>query len=594
MKKLFIILFALLCLAASIVLLLPVFFDANKYIKPYVERAIASKLDVEPHLGRFSVSLWGKLAVNVAGVDLIDKQTKKSVFKVADASIELPIPPLFNKIADVTVFVREPQISAIKLRGGQLNFMRLLKSSQSTGSGEAPPAAAAPLALLKDFKISITTAIEDAKINYRDEVTGEVTTLSNFDFLVKDFSLDEPFKYKITARLNSSQGGMHVSGPAEVAGTIRILKNSGEISGIDTAGKINLDSLELGNGSFEKQKGEPLNFAVAGTIFLNHANVKIDSNVESIRAKTEIDIKSYSPFDSVATIRAPKIDLEALMKMNAKLTDVNVEARITPTEVQVRESRLKVFKGEYSGTMNMNYKLSAKTFSMKGKISGIDVNEAITSQAPDLKNSLVGSLNADFSLKSSGAAAADYKKNLTGEGVFTLKDGSWSALYALKMIGEKLAGIPGAKERIGDLKVGDKIQTGKSNFKIANQNIQLWSTIIDMKDTKATVIGGGDVGFNKQLKFKGFLIAPLGSPPPELKNSDGRAKIPFEVSGAVNSPNVNWNVTTDAVAKAYLKQEGGKALEKLIKDNIQDENIKKIIEKAAPEGLDKLLKDIKL
>lgn len=590
-KKFFILAFIFLCLLASAVLLFPVFFDANKHIKPYVEKAIAEKLDVEPRLGRFSISVWGKLAINVAGVDLVDRQTKKSVFKVAEAAIEVPIPPLFGKLADVIVVVREPQISAIKMRGGQFNFMRLLKSGSSETSTESPPAAAAPLAVLKDFKISVTTAIEDAKIEYRDEASGEVTTLSNFDFLIKDFSLEEPFQYKITSRLNSTLGGMNVSGPAEIGGSVKFLKNGGEIIGADTTGKIDLDSLAMGNGSFEKLKGEPLNFDVVGSLFLDHAKIKIDSNVEAVRAKADIDVKSYSPLDVVANLRSQKIDLDALMQMNVKLTDLSVDARVTPTEIQVRESRFKVFKGEYSGNMTMNYKSPTKNLSMKGKISGIDVNEAITSQSADLKNSLVGSLNADFNIKSSGP---DFKKNLTGEGFFTLKDGTWSALYVLKMIGEKLSAIPGAKERIGDLKVGDKIQTGKSNFKIANQNIQLFNTIIDMKDTKATVTGGGDVGFNKQLKFKGLLLAPLGSPPPELRNPDGRVRIPIEISGAVNSPNVNWSVTTDAVAKAYLKQEGQKALENLIKDNIKDENLKKIIEKAAPEGLDKLLKDIKL
>ena len=37
--------------------------------------------------------------------------------------------------------------------------------------------------------------------------------------LVKDFSLSEPFSYKITAKLNSQQGALRVTGPAEVDGS---------------------------------------------------------------------------------------------------------------------------------------------------------------------------------------------------------------------------------------------------------------------------------------------------------------------------------------------------------------------------------------
>src|SRR5262245_40667490 len=151
LKKLLLVLFIPGSIIVSVFFLIPVFFDANKHVKPYVEKAISQYLDVEPHLGSFSVTIWGKIAVHVAGVDLVDKQTNKSIFKVQDAEFSVPLAPLLTKSIDVTFVAKSPDIKAISARDGKINFVRLMKTQASTESTDtSAPAAAAPLAFLKD------------------------------------------------------------------------------------------------------------------------------------------------------------------------------------------------------------------------------------------------------------------------------------------------------------------------------------------------------------------------------------------------------------------------------------------------------------
>jgi hypothetical protein len=591
MKKLFLLVFVLAAFVVSVLLLLPVFFNADEIVKPYVEKAITKNLDADAKIGHLSLSLWGKLAVHIQGIEITDKKTGAVVFKVADAALEAPLAPLFDKFLNVSFVAHEPQVKLVMEKSGKLNLVRMMRSSPQAGAQASSSSSGS--SALKGYRVAVTTKILDADISYRDQAKGTETKFRNLDFIVSDFSLTEPFGYSLAAHLDGAVPGWTITGPAVLDGTMQIQSKGGAFEGISTTAKASLDKMSIKGASFQKSAGEPLNFGVVGTVTTTSAHLKIASNVESLAAKTTVNVKRFSPLDVSLEINAPKLDFEKLFKLNLKLTDVYASVHATPSTVEVKDSRFKVFKGGYSGSLVMNMAGGSNKLAMKGKVAGIDVNEAITSQMPEFKDTLVGNLDSDYHITTSGRSSEEYKKNLAGSGFLTLKNGSWSALYALKRIGEKLSAIPGAKDKIGDLKVGDKIQTGKSNFKIANQNIVLSNTVLDMKDSRATVTGGGNVGFNKQMRFSGFLLAPLGNPPAALRNSDGRAKIPFEIAGAVNGPSPDWNVTTNAVAKAYLKQEGEKMLNQ-VKDRIKDENVKKIIEKAAPGGLDKLLKDIKL
>jgi len=590
-KKILVLFFALMSVFLSAALLVPVFFDANKYVKPYLEKAISDHLDARAEIGNLSLSLWGKLSVKITNFEIITNKNSQNIFHVDNAKLEAPLLPLLRREANVTFVATKPKILIAKEKVG-LNWVRLLKNRGAQKGASAESSANSGPALVAALKFNVTTLINDARIKYRDEKSND-TDVTDVDFELRNFSLDRPFNYKLTARVNSQQEALRVSGPVIFDGSMKILTDQNEYRGFETAGKMDLDGLELKSGALNKAAEKPLHFSFTGTVFTDSAKFKIDSNIESIVAKARAEVQSFNPLKTRIEILAPKIDFADLMQLNLKLSDLSATIQIIPGLIAINDSRFKVYKGDCrgSGSIRTDSK-SGNVIALAGKFSDVDINEAIAEQFPEFKNTLSGRLSSDYKIDTSGKKSDDYKRNLRGFGFLTLKEGEWSALYALKAIGEKLSSLPGAKEKIGELKIGDKIQLAESKYKIANEKIDLAGTKIEMKDTRISVMGDGAVGFNKEMKFKGFILAPLGSPPPSLKSSDGRTKLPIEFSGKVNGPKVNWNITTDAVAKAFLKQEGEKLLDH-VKDQIKDQNLKNILNKA-PEGLDKLIKDIKL
>src|SRR4051812_16153775 len=110
-KALLVIIFGVLALIVSAVLLIPVFFDANKHVKPYIEKAISQNLNVDAKIGRLSISLWGKGRVQVLGLELVDRRNSQSVFKVDDAVLEAPLLPILSKVLDLQFVARQPEIN---------------------------------------------------------------------------------------------------------------------------------------------------------------------------------------------------------------------------------------------------------------------------------------------------------------------------------------------------------------------------------------------------------------------------------------------------------------------------------------------------
>ncbi|MGE3973599.1 MAG: AsmA family protein [Bdellovibrionales bacterium] len=264
-------------------------------------------------------------------------------------------------------------------------------------------------------------------------------------------------------------------------------------------------------------------------------------------------------------------------------------------QLEMKGARFEVFGGRVDMDVAANTKLAPMSYNVKTKVSDMDVNAAIQSQMPEYKDTLKGQLDLQLSFSGRTGAAAQIQESLSGSGQFNLKDGSWSGLAGVKMLAEKLKSIPHVQEKAKDVKVGDRFQTFKSQIKIADKKIYLQQIQMDLKDSRTSLKGDADVGFDKNFYFKGFVYAPLQNPPMDIRGEDGRAKLPVEMTGKVNDPAMKWEATTSVVAQAYLKEEGSKVINKelkKLKENVKDEEVKKLLDKV-PDDVGDLLKNIK-
>lgn len=317
---------------------------------------------------------------------------------------------------------------------------------------------------------------------------------------------------------------------------------------------------------------------------------EIDREVEAM-AQGPIDILKKNPVMRNLVFQSQTKITKLIMK-KIEMTNVSAVVDFEKLVLSMKDARLGIFGGQASSKISVDFNGKDPTYKIGGAIKDLDMDQALAHQFADLKGFLGGKTSANFDVAGSGVVPSKVKMNLTGQGQFDLKDGTWSALSVLQKLGEKLQQIPGAKEKLGGARVGNKFKTLGGKFTIGNGQLNLINVTMELSEGNTGLVVNGKVSFNKTMELTGKLMLTANDVPKKLIGPDGRAHIPFELRGPLMSPEVVWEKTLTPVATAYGEHEAKKALGKAaeqglqkLKENIKDENIKKVLENQNAQDL---------
>lgn len=179
----------------------------------------------------------------------------------------------------------------------------------------------------------------------------------------------------------------------------------------------------------------------------------------------------------------------------------------------------------------------------------------------------------------------DFAQGLKAIFEFEIKDGKWPIEKLKESLVKKVPNIPKAKEMVSDIDIDDDFESLKGNVLIQNGITNIQNLEMNIPTSKANVKAAGVINAKNALKVNGNVVIPLDNVPADLRNSDGRGKIPFEVLGTIDTPRVNWEKMVELVVHAYSKDEGKKIIKKEV------EKLKEKLKK--DERLKDLIKDIK-
>lgn len=303
-----------------------------------------------------------------------------------------------------------------------------------------------------------------------------------------------------------------------------------------------------------------------------------DAKMEAM-AKGPIDSIKKNPVMRKMVFKSTT-KISKLVVSKAELTDFSAQVDFDNLVLSLANASMKAFKGAIQSKMSVDFKGVEPAYAVSGNVKDLEIDEAVVSQMPDMKDFISGRTFANISITGAGVAPSRVKANLKGSGNFEIKNGKWSGFSPLKVIGEKLSSIPGAKDKLGGVNVGNKFRQLKSQFDIRDSKMILKDTIAELEEARTTITAEGYIGFDKTMKVNGMILAPVSNPPPKINNGDGRAKIPYEVSGSVSSPATNWGATLGPVGQAYLEEEGKKVLKKgleKVQESLQDGKIKDLL-----------------
>lgn len=266
-----------------------------------------------------------------------------------------------------------------------------------------------------------------------------------------------------------------------------------------------------------------------------------------------------------------KVNFKKIIANKAELTDVTSQASFKDLVFKMSKTGAKVFKGQTQFDSTVDFRGDDPAYSVSGKATGIDINFAMTNQMPTMAETILGQMNAEFSVNGSGLSKAKVTKSLKGSGKYDLQNGAWSSLTVMKTIGEKLKSIPGAQDKVKNINVSGKFRELRSKFGISDGKFNIIDLVADLEEANTGLTGNGWVDFDQNFFLEGKIIAPAeGDLPKDLRASDGkRMSLPYELGCKVKPPCVKYDKTVSFVAKAFGKKE---------------------IEKAASKGLEELKK----
>ncbi|MBX9767511.1 MAG: AsmA-like C-terminal region-containing protein, partial [Bdellovibrionales bacterium] len=310
---------------------------------------------------------------------------------------------------------------------------------------------------------------------------------------------------------------------------------------------------------------------------------EIDREMEAM-AQGPIDLLKKNPVMRNLVFQSQTKITKLIMK-KIPMTNVSALVDFEKLVLSMKDARLGIFGGQATSKISVDFNGKDPAYKIGGAIKDLDMDEAIASQFSELKGFLTGKTFANFDVAGSGVVPSRVKMNLTGQGQFDLKDGTWSALSVLQKLGEKLQQVPGAKEKLGGVKVGNKFKTLGGKFTIAKGQLNLINVAMELAEGNTGLVVNGKVGFDKTMELSGKLMITASDVPKKLIGADGRAHLPFELRGPLMSPEVVWEKTLTPVATAYGEHEAKKVLGKAaeeglqkLKENVKDENVKKLLE----------------
>ena len=258
-----------IALVILILLILPVFVDANKF-KPTLENKV-TEMTGRP----FSVN--GNVDVSFfpfAGVSFSDVQMgnppgfdQKQFVALKSFEVRVKLLPLLSKDVQIKRFIlMDPQIYLIKNKDGQANWEFITKKDKEPAAEkkkettDEPSVEGLPIRSLTvgDF------SIKNGTVNWIDNTSDTRKTIAQLDLILKDLSFDRPIGLTFSARLDDK--------PISIDGTLGPV---GQDPGKSTI------PLDITLKAFSE-----LSLSVAGTIA---------SPAENPRADISIDVADFSP-----------------------------------------------------------------------------------------------------------------------------------------------------------------------------------------------------------------------------------------------------------------------------------------------------------
>jgi hypothetical protein len=527
MKKIFIILIAIVLICVAGLGIFIATFNADRYRPALVEK-VSQSLGVPVDLGRISLVWKNGVALRLENLTIYsgpEKQTASVKFQEASAVVRLG--PLLRKDVQIaSVIVTKPIVRLVKGANGKIE-PKGVRMVPSQGPNNAAVAKTSPGSML--FSVD-SFRIENGELFFEDPTSSPPVglVLRDLDVEIKGFSLSRPFSFKAAAAIFSPRQNLRLSG--------RFLIPQGSNAG-------SLDTFSITTNLAELDLKE-----------LSHA----------IPAVASVGIQERLAGDLTLKINHLELDSKGIGTMQGDLTIQNGRLKPASTKSPLENIQLAAFvNGEDLTVKKFTADFAGGTLKASGMVkqfrtqgfsgfsfssSDLDIDGLMPDSPGQNEPKLGGRLSLSFEGQSSGLTWPQISHSLTGQGQIGLKDGALLNYNVLREVLRKISIMPGADEAIQTRLPGiyrAKMNEPSTLLRPVNMPIRILNgqIIIDqllLQTDFLTIQGGGLFGLDKSISAKTYLqldrdlSASLASSVPQIQlllNAQGQIEVPVQIQG---------------------------------------------------------------
>jgi len=596
------------------ILSLPFLIDLNKYqdqYKPLIEEALNRKIVLKD----IRLTIWPRIGVRVAGFTVQDDPAFGTgpFASLTSLDVGVKLTPLLSKKVEVEeITLRDPLITIIKNRKGEMNLSTIGPKTPAASSPEQPEAPSPPtgnplqvLALLAVDRVSIT----GGTLTYRDESTTNPTEyqVNNLEVLLNSVHLGETptlhlaatvQPYNIPLTLDGSFGPLVETldlkqfafdiGLGKIAMDLKGSVVGGNLDATLTSPLINSAdvpvTLPLAKPVIVKnfhltakaksplpQGVPPLELAdvtdLGLDVVIGNSTLNVKGTVAGGRAKINIT----SP-----TINTADVPVALPFKKPVDIKDLQIAAELKGQEARVNNLSFQLFGGHAKAQAGMTLDPAAPPFNGKVVVQSLQLGPTLEALGSD-QVSISGTAGMDFVMGGRGFSLPDLTKALEGVGHVAVKDGK---IEGVNLIQEALSLL----QIIGlspDNVKATAFSTIETDLAIKQGIINVQRLLMDSHDFQAT--GGGTIGFDQtlnltvNLSLSQSLSQKIASSSPVAKFAmkEGRLSLPLIITGTVQAPSYGLNMKgMTGKVQEQVQKKVEEAVEGLLKGTTKPQDLK--------------------
>jgi len=558
-----------LCLV--VILLLPVLLDLNRYrdrYLPVLEQALHRPVDVAD----VRLTIFPTLGVRLRDMTIADDPafSPNPFVTIPSAEVVIQWKPLFSRRIQVEhVVIQNPIVRVIRTQDGVLNTATIGKDSSLQPSGkEASGTKGSLKPLLGVFAVE-RFSLTGGTLQYEDRSQEQSRSyqLDNLAFMTNFVKIGKTASFQVQGMVMPSRLSLEMNGrfgPLQPNFDVPMIEVVGRLGKVETTaqgkvmdGRLELDvqipnvladDIPMDLGLVKPVVLKQIQAHLMAPLFPNQRlatspEVRIDPLTLDLQlGGSTIHLSGkgtpshlYLAGESSA-IHSKDFPLSPSVQRPFSLEQIRFETVIQRGRVDLLSFNANAFKGSLEAHGKWDGTLSAPMFSLGGNFKNFAV-EPILQAVRSSSLSLTGTGELNWSIAGSWPPPGQPKVN--GPFQLMIQDGQLIGFDLVRAIEEALQ-LPGL---LGETTGSTKFSLIQTQADLEETGLVIRQLTLDAPDF--SLIGAGNIGFNRSLKLQGNLgVSPaIGDriiqrfPMAKIvRRQHGRLVLPFQVRGTVQEP----------------------------------------------------------